>query len=549
MQFQRHRYIGISLLSAFIAFAAQAADPAPGVIIGHPREAARDNAESAPAALLPAPALQTEKRDDRPATANQSPTPANAPQQTSFDRSEKKQAESTSRRRSKVIALPPPKTSAGVADLNAHFDLPRQITMYVGEIKVLPLKIIDTVAVGSGKVISTTVVHKDRDLMLLAEDAGESSLFIWDKAGRGFSTQVRVNVKDVERIKREVGEALGGLTPQVTVRNIGEKVVIEGKNLSPEASALVNEVSKAYPQVTNLTTSQGVADRSFADMIHFDLKFLEVKKSAESDLGVKWDSSTSGGLFFGLLDDIFMNQSNGFRVIPSSTDSSTDWTKMPGNKSTKWYFGSSMTLGSVINLMVTKGDAFILASPKLTTRRGGKAKFLAGGEIPLTSISTNGATSITFKQYGIVLNIKADWTPESIISGSVEAEVSSIDPSVTIHGNPGFLTRRTENEFSLHDGDTIVLSGLISKEGSKTVDQLPLLGDIPILGHFFKNNDDTNKDNELLIFITPRLVTPSSSLNVQTIEKSVSNFNEQTRKVNGSDVLPGDPLKPQGDAK
>lgn len=441
------------------------------------------------------------------------------------------------------------RAATGTPDLNAHFTLPPQITMYVGEIKVLPLRIIDTVAVGSGKVISTTVVHRDRDLMLLAEEAGESSLYVWDKAGRGFSTQVRVNVRDVQRIRREVADALESLAPQVGVRTIGEKVVIEGKNLSTEASALVVEVAKAYPQVTNLTTGQGVVDRSFADMIHFDLKFLEVKRSAASDIGVKWDSSTSGGLFFGLLDDIFMNQNNGFRVIPSSSDSSTDWTQMPGNKSTKWYFGSSFTLGSVINLMVSKGDAFILASPKLTTRRGGKAKFLAGGEIPLTAINGNGATSITFKQYGIMLNIKADWTPESIISGAVEAEVSSVDSSITVQGNPGFLTRRTENEFSLHDGDTIVLSGLINKEGSKTLDKLPLLGDIPILGNFFKNNDDSNKDNELLVFITPHLVKPTSPLNVKAIEEGVDHLNDQSRKINGSEVLPARPAGPEGEQK
>jgi len=417
--------------------------------------------------------------------------------------------------------------------------LPERMNMYVGEIRVLPLKHIDIVAVGSGKVVSTTVVHKDHDLMVLAEDPGESSLYVWDKAGNCYTTQIRVDGKDVARIQREVTDALAGLTSEVKVSRVGSKVIVTGSNLSNEASHLVAEVVKNYPEVTNLTSGANAIDKNFADMIRFDLKFLEVKRSAENDLGVSWDTQTSGGLFFGLLDDVFMNKSGGFRVIPSDS-STTDWENMSSNKSTKWYFGSSFTLGSVINLMVSKGDAYVLAAPSLTTRRGGKAKFLAGGEIPLTAVSSNGATSITYKQYGIMLNIDADWTPESTIAGSVMAEVSSVDESVTVQGNPGFLTRRTENQFSLHDGDTIVLSGLINKEASKTVDKLPVLGDLPILGAFFKNTDDTDKDNELLVFITPHLVQPDAPLNVDTLNHGVKGFNRQSRKVNGKDVLTND---------
>jgi pilus assembly protein CpaC len=532
----RIRILGLVLIVCSLAAQHVLADPPSTLIIGRqapsssPAEehAAASSASSQSDSATPAGKVVITQTGSTPANRLAASRPASRATQSS----------AASRPRQKNTAVKP--------DPNARFELPAQITMHVGEIRVLNLRDIDTVAVGSGKVISTTVIHKDRDLMILAEEAGESSVYIWDKTGRRFSAQIRVNTRDIGRIRQEVGDALAGLGTQISIKNIGEKVVVEGKNLSSEASALVAEVAKSYPSVTNLTTGRGVIDKTFADMIHFDLQFLEVKRSAASDLGVKWDSATSGGIFFGLLDDIFTNQSNGFRVIPSTT-SSTDWTKMPSEKSTKWYLGSSFTLGSVINLLVSKGDAYVLAAPKLTTRRGGKAKFLAGGEIPLTAISSNGATSITFKQYGIMLNINADWTPDEIISGAVQAEVSSIDSSVTVQGNPGFLTRRTENEFSLHDGDTIVLSGLINKEGAKAIDKLPFLGDIPVLGTFFKNTDGSNKDNELIVFITPRLIKPSSALNVEAIRNGVTNINQQSQKVNNIDVVPAEPT--QGETK
>jgi pilus assembly protein CpaC len=416
-------------------------------------------------------------------------------------------------------------------------ELPRHIVMHVGEIRILDIKGIDKVAVGSAKVLSTAVIHKDDDLMILAEDAGESSVLVWNKQGKRYSMQVRVNSKDLARVQAEIHDALKALQPQVNVRNLGEKIVVEGKNLSKEAAQLVEEVVKAYPQASNLTTTQGTVDKTFADMIHFDLQFLEVRKQALENLGVKWDSVTSGGFFFGYLNDIFSNQSQGFRITPRDS-AGVDWSKIaPDHKATKWYLGSTLSLGSFINLMVNNGDAFVLASPKLTTRRGGKAKFLAGGEIPLQTVNNLGVTNIIFKQYGILLNIKADWTPDDLIAGEVQAEVSAIDKSTTFQGLPGFLTRRTENEFTLRDGETIILSGLMNKEASKSVDKMPLLGNLPILGAFFRNTDEASKHNELIVFITPRLIKPGSALNQQSIRDGVDALNTQSRALSGADAV------------
>jgi pilus assembly protein CpaC len=170
-------------------------------------------------------------------------------------------------------------------------------------------------------------------------------------------------------------------------------------------------------------------------------------------------------------------------------------------------------------LAISNGDAGVLASPELATRSGGEAKFLAGGQVPLPVTSPTGQISVTFKDYGIKLNVMPVVDDNNLIQAKLETEVSSIDPSVRVQGIPGFLTRSTSSDINLKSGQTIVLSGLVNQDLSNNINKFPWLGDVPILGVFFKSKNFQANRSDLVMFVTPTVVDPSSTANQQRLDK------------------------------
>lgn len=187
------------------------------------------------------------------------------------------------------------------------------------------------------------------------------------------------------------------------------------------------------------------------------------------------------------------------------------------------YFGIVTGIGSQIQLLAEKGDARMLAEPNLTTRSGEAASFLAGGEIPIRTVSGVGSVDIQYKEYGIRLNIEPVVDADNNIVSRVMAEVSAVDPSIQLEGSaPGFLTRRTESVINVKNKQTMVISGLVNSEMSKVVNKFPLLGDIPILGELFKSRNFREEKTELVIFVTPTVVYPGEDSH----EKSLSRARE-----------------------
>jgi pilus assembly protein CpaC len=172
---------------------------------------------------------------------------------------------------------------------------------------------------------------------------------------------------------------------------------------------------------------------------------------------------------------------------------------------------------STINMAVNNGDAFVLAAPELSTRSGGKAEFLAGGQIPVVSPASGTApATVQFKDYGIKLSIEPVTDEKGNVSATLDTEISSVDPSVAVMGNPGFLTRKTKSQFNVQEGQTIVISGLVNTELAKDISKLAGLGNLPILGALFRSNNFRAGRTDLVILVTPTVVDPS----VEAIKKA-----------------------------
>jgi pilus assembly protein CpaC len=187
-------------------------------------------------------------------------------------------------------------------------------------------------------------------------------------------------------------------------------------------------------------------------------------------------------------------------------------------------FGSSSL--SIINALESGGFAYTLAEPSLVSLSGQSATFLSGGEFPIPVSSSDGDTQIEYKEFGVSLAV----TPTVIDAGQiilrVAPEVSELDftSGVSTSGVavPGLRIRRTETTVSMAPGESFIISGLVSRSMTNSSDRIPGLGSLPIIGAFFRSDRVSSEDKELIMVVTPRLVSAQSSLPIE-----VRNFGKQ----------------------
>jgi pilus assembly protein CpaC len=412
-----------------------------------------------------------------------------------------------------------------------------EIVMMAGETHILQEKSLKRLAVGNGKVLSAKRLEKGQ-ILLLGLQPGTTTAHLWFHDGAEKKILVRVHPGDNEDLLRDVRRWLGKKSA-IEVKSVGGKVVIEGKARNAQESEKIRELAQRSPLIVNLVQHAGTEQ-----MIAMEVRFLEVKKSALENIGINWQKSTAGPVF-GVVGDFKSNAH--FRPASSGTiDASGSpglTSNLPGTSTDPtfsgkvapfaMYFGLQATLASVINLMEQKGDAIVLAEPVLACRSGGSAKFLAGGEVPLPITSSIGSTSVQFKPYGIKFEINPVLTESGSISARIMTELSTIDPVIKVGDLPAFLSRQTETEVNLQEGETLVISGLITQDKSKTVDKLAGLADVPILGRLFQSKDFRESRSEMIVFVTPRFISPGNDLNRDMTERAARRLEDAERAISG----------------
>ncbi|QJE02318.1 type II and III secretion system protein [Massilia forsythiae] len=183
------------------------------------------------------------------------------------------------------------------------------------------------------------------------------------------------------------------------------------------------------------------------------------------------------------------------------------------------FLGLAATLSSRIKLGINDGDVRVLASPELTARSGGKARLQVGGEVPIQQVGALGAVNVSYKPYGIILEIEPQIDADDVITARISSELSQIDASVSTSSVPGFLTRNTSTEVSLKSGEAVALSGLVNSEMSSAVDRVPVLSRIPILGRLFRSDDFRSNKTELVVLLEPEIIAPGAGLAMQLRER------------------------------
>ncbi len=359
--------------------------------------------------------------------------------------------------------------------------------------------------------IAYATVITPTQILVHGRAPGEVSLLIWDELERSRSFDLRVDV-DVSACAEEEHRVFPD--EQITVTPSRAAVVLSGHVSTEDVAKRAGELASAYsPKVVNVLTFGPVG----AQEVLLQVKFAEVDRTALTQLGVNFVSTgaanvvgtTTTGQFGGFgPQQISQTTGQGNTVTANETIS---------NVLNLFLFRPDVHFGAVIEALQNKNLLQILAEPNLIAVNGKEASFLAGGQFPFPIVQPGAgftAVTISFKEFGVRLQFTPVIMPNGNIHLKVAPEVSTLDfaNALTISGFtvPALSTRRAETEFELQDGQSFVIAGLMDNRVTDINNKIPGLGDIPILGAFFRSKSAQKSKSELMVLCTVRRISPST---------------------------------------
>ena len=352
-------------------------------------------------------------------------------------------------------------------------------------------------------------------ILVHGKTPGEVSLLIWDELERSRSFDLRVDV-DVSACADEERRVFPD--EQISVTPSRAAVVLSGHVSTEDVAKRAGELATAYsPKVVNVLTFGPVGSQE----VLLQVKFAEVDRSALTQLGVNFLSNGLGNT----IGAVGTGQYGGFGPVNVQTQQTTSALGGTATQNTGiqtisnvlnlFLFRPDINFGAVIEALQTKNLLQILAEPNLIALNGKEASFLAGGQFPFPIVQPgNGFTAVTisFKEFGVRLQFTPVIMPNGNVHLKVSPEVSTLDfaNALTISGFtvPALSTRKAETEFELQDGQSFVIAGLMDNRVTDIYNKIPGLGDIPVLGNFFRSKSLQKSNSELMVLCTVHKISP-----------------------------------------
>ena len=351
------------------------------------------------------------------------------------------------------------------------------------------------VSVGNSE-IADVLPLSDHTIYVLGKQIGLTNLTIYSKEDRPLAVLDVTVVYDVQSLKARLNELFPG--ERVEIRSTAGSLVLSGRVSDAVVLDRVLAVAQQYApnKVTNLMNVRG------SQQVMLAVRFAEVSRSLSRNLGIKPSLSVSGDPSLLLAP-----------ISPGAIG-----TLFQGLLSTS----GDVSLDILIEALETKGFVKTLAEPNLIALSGDTASFLAGGEFPVPvaqeSGGENSTITVEFKDFGVGLSFTPTVLSDGLMNLVVKSEVSALDTSttggaVTTAGFeiPALVTRRASTTIELRDGQSFAIAGLFQDNFTDNVSQLPWIGDVPILGALFRSSDFQKNQTELVIMVTPHLVTPGDA--------------------------------------
>ena len=402
------------------------------------------------------------------------------------------------------------------------------------------------VAVGNPEIATIVQLPSSKkDFLLVAKKAGTTTLFIWTTQGEMMEYIVAVSPEDpglAGLIEKAIG--LRG----VHVKMVGGKVLLTGTVENQYERNYAVRIAQLYVDDSgkdNLTVGSNVDMRMnteqtkrdngdfssrtiggsenreterIIDLLHMlhpsqirlEAQVISINPESQKDIGVLYGSGDQSSLF---------SSPNVFYAGQTYNNSGTPLLNKYGN------------INVALQALVMQNKARILSRPNITTMSGEEAIIQVGGEIPYTNRDSNGNPTTKFKDYGIILQFKPSVDAEGRIVSSIHTEIS-MPSGDTVDDQPILDRRRADAVVTVPSGSTMVIGGLLDSRDYKTVRKFPLLGDIPIIGEFFKYTSKTKNKQELIVLVTPYLVDEDEMSRTRMSEEMHKYYDqgEQERK-------------------
>lgn len=448
-------------------------------------------------------------------------------------------------------------------------------------------KKIKRVFVGSGDIIQVKQpANSPNEFVITAkEKKGSTTLFVWTADGERY--EYLINVVDEEIGQAEIIQQAINL-PNVHVKKVGDRILLTGtvknqyeRNYALQTAGLyVDESGKnnlsvgsnvdlSIDAASATSSADGTVDTNKLEstgkiidllemetplQIRLEAQVVEISTDKAKDLGIRYGMNYTDGIFqFGedhTREKTYTHQEvyrtvddNG---VPSFTTASysynarnTPFRENPG----KWIEEHFAPINAQINALVQNGDARILSRPNVTTMSGEQATIRIGGDIPYSTVSSNGQTNVSFREYGIILRFKPIIDSQNRITAAVHTEISSLSGN-TVDGQPILNTRSADSVVNIYSGSTMVIGGLMDSSETKRVQKVPLLGDIPILGEFFKYTSKSRDKRELLVVITPHIIGTEDTTHARVSDDMRDFYHAGQREVNNYNDLDLNALPP-----
>ena len=406
----------------------------------------------------------------------------------------------------------------------------RRISMGVGKSTIIELPEDAAEIFIANPTVANAIVRTARKIYVIGAGAGQTSLFALDKQGREIAS-FEINIgRDIGELTQILRAALP--TAAIKVQTINDTIILTGIVDNAEDATRAADMAKGFAKQVNSTGgvpsegSGGLVINSLTirgrDQVMLKVTVSEMRRDIAKQLGI---SSSSWGA---------LTQYNPFAIqgaLSAGTAVFGDGSPAPGTSAVNISSGNG--LKATLQAFERNGVTRTLAEPTVTAVSGESAKFTVGGEFPYSTgltctggssgIGTGGATSGTsscttgaaFKPYGITLNFEPVVLSEGRILLHLATEVADLDfqHGAIVGGvaTPGLLTRKNETTIELPSGGSIATAGLIQQRTIQSINGLPGLLNIPILGTLFRSRDYQRNETELMIIVTPIIVKPVSA--------------------------------------
>jgi pilus assembly protein CpaC len=336
---------------------------------------------------------------------------------------------------------------------------------------------------------ATVAPLTDRSLYIIGIRTGATSVALFDGDKRLIG-ELEIEISyDTDRLARELGQNIDGA--RIKVSSINGSILLSGT--APDGVAVDKAMSIAEEYGGKHVVNQISVGRP--QQVLLEVRFLEASRNASKELGVNWDVIGNGW-------SLASGAAALIRGFP------------PFGTAVGTLLESGVSAEAIIRALETRGLARRLAEPNLVALSGDTAEFLAGGEFPFPVQAEQNRVTLEFKKFGVGLAFTPTVVGDGLINLKIEPEVSQLDTTTAIKLSgieiPSLIVRRASTTVELRDGQSFVIAGLLQSNTTTAREQLPWIGDVPVLGALFRSAAYRRNETDLAIIVTPRLVVPAA---------------------------------------